>query len=79
MDGRNLIIYSKLSQMDQVSLLFDKKWETFEIFQEIISSFDVGSTFEVRGDHEEGFSSRNDSDGESLQIVDKLYNTQICF
>lgn len=32
-DGRNFIISFRLSQMDQISIIFDREWETFGTLQ----------------------------------------------
>ena len=74
-----IYISSDIYKLYKVSLPCEKNWETSKIKNERIPYFEVGSTFEGKGDLEEGYFSRDKFDGEGLQIENNFYDTPTCF
>ena len=57
-DGQYITLYSKPSEIYKILLLSQMNWETSEMKNERIPYMGVGSSFEIKGDHDEICSSR---------------------
>ena len=73
------MISFELWYINQVSVHNDKGYDTFEIFKEERCYNDLGSIDEIKEDQGDDNSSIHESDGESLQATQNLYDTHVCF